>query len=250
MNKSRVRTARPVAKLREGRTDWFRIENSTSLDGVAAVYIYDEIGYWGVTASDFVDAFTAITAPQIELHVNSPGGEVYEGIAIHTAIKTHPSTVTAYIDGLAASAASFIVTAADTVLIAKNAEIMIHDAMGLCVGNAADMTAMVADLDRISDNIASMYADKAGGTIADWRSVMLANNGDGTWYSAAEAVTAGLADSIMGDDDPSTIEDKTAAFDLSVFAHFRRADAPAPDPAEPEFAIDPEVFRAAFKEHM
>lgn len=250
MNKNRVRTARPVAKLREGKTDWFRIENAVTLEGTASVYIYDEIGYWGVTASDFVSAFAGITAPSIDLHVNSPGGEVYDGIAIHTAIQQHPATVTAYVDGLAASAASFIVMAADKVVIAKNAEMMIHDAMGLCIGNAADMTAMVADLDRISNNIASMYADKTGGTPEDWRAVMLADNGAGTWYSASEAVAAGLADEILADgSDSGTIEDKTASFDLSVFAHFHRDDAPAPLPVDPApFTFDPEAFREAFKE--
>jgi ATP-dependent protease ClpP protease subunit len=245
MNKAWVRTARPVAKLQSGRNDWYRIVNAATAD-TSEVYIYDEIGYWGVTAGDFVAAYTAITTPNIDLHLNSPGGEVYDGIAIHTAIGQHPATTTVYVDGLAASAASFIAMAGDKVVMARNAELMIHDAMGLVIGNAADMRSMVDDLDRISDNIASMYADKAGGDVADWRALMLAE----TWYSAQEAVDAGLADEIAG----QTADDGQAdnSFDLSVFRYAARAQAPAPPtpPADepPVFQFDPEAFRSAIRE--
>ena len=242
MNKRTFRSARPTARLQEGRTDWFRMQNN-AMTGIGEVYIYDEIGYFGVGASDFVAALAQFRGQALDIHINSPGGDVYDGIAIHTAIQGHGSPTTAYIDGLAASAASFIAMGVDNVVIARPAEMMIHDAMGLTIGNAADHRAMVEDLDRVSDNIAGIYAAKAGGTAADWRERMLAE----TWYTAEEAVQAGLADSILGADPE---ESATNTFDMRVFAYARRSEAPAPVPVEqPEaFIFDPDLFRAAFRE--
>jgi hypothetical protein len=128
--------------------------------------------------------------------------------------------VVAFIDGLAASAASFIATGADEVVMGKNTQLMIHDAWGLVVGPAIDMRDMADRLDKISNNIASVYASKAGGSTDDWRGHMLAE----TWYDAEEAVTAGLADRVEGEADPEAKN----KFDLSVFAHAGREDAPAP----------------------
>lgn len=244
MNKSRVRTTRPVAKLRSGRNDWFRIENKTA--DTAEIFIYDEIGYFGVSAQDFVNQLKDVTSPRLDVHLNSPGGDVYDGIAIHTAISTHDAETTVYIDGLAASAASFIAMAGNRVVMAKNAELMIHDAFGLCIGNAEDMGKMVADLNRVSDNIASIYASRAGGSKQDWRALMLAE----TWFSADEAVAAGLADEILGAESEHDSTSTADSFDLSVFNYSNRADAPAPVTPEKEtpFVFDPELFRAAFKE--
>ena len=107
--------------------------------------------------------------------------------------------------------------------MARNSELMIHDAWGLCVGNAADMRDLAGRLDHFSDNIASVYADKAGGDVATWRAAMAAE----TWYSAEEAVEAGLADRVV----TRKADDAKARFDLSIFNYPGR-DA-APDPAAP-----------------
>jgi ATP-dependent protease ClpP protease subunit len=243
VDKHRVRTARPFARLRAGRADWFRIEN-TADDGSAAVYIYDEIGYFGVTAADFVTALAAVRAQKLDVHISSPGGEVYDGLAIYNAIKQHPARTTVYIDGIAASAASFIAMAGDEVVIARTAEMMIHDAMGLVIGNSADMVKMVEDLDRISNNIAGIYAARAGGEPSDWRALMLAE----TWYSGPEAVAAGLVDRIDGETaDPG----EQNSFDLSVFNYAGRESAPDPATVEMEVAelppFDIQAFRAAFR---
>ncbi|WP_369070027.1 head maturation protease, ClpP-related [Kineococcus terrestris] len=192
----------------------------------ARVDLYDEIGYFGVSARDFARDLQALEdVDTIELHVSSPGGDVFDGIAITNALRQHPARVVATVDGLAASAASFIVAgSADEVVMARNSELMIHDAWGMAIGNAADMRKLADDLDRISNNIASMYADKAGGTVADWRDVMLAE----TWFSAEEAVEAGLADRVETKREDDEDAPAKAAFDLSVFAHAGRAHAPAP----------------------
>lgn len=234
----RFKTARPVANLRKGRTDWYRITNS--VDGAPAqLMIYDEIGYFGVTAGDFVRDMQGLKGQDIELHLNSPGGDVFAGIAIYNALKDHNGTVTTIVDGLAASAASFIAMAGDRVVMSRKSQMMIHDAHGLCIGNAADMKDMVELLDKNSDNIASIYAEKTGGTVAQWRKVMK----NETWYTDEEAVKAGLADEVKGN---------TAAensWDLSIFNFAGREKAPEPvieQNVEPEF--DAEAFRLALQE--
>lgn len=215
-------------------------------DGTTAkLYLYDVIdswgGDWGVSAKEFNAALSDVgDVSEITLHVNSPGGECYEGIAILNALRRHPATVTAVVDGIAASAASFIAAGADNVVMARNSEMMIHDAWGIAIGPAADMHSAGDRLDKISNNIASVYAGKAGGTDASWREFMLAE----TWYSADEAVAAGLADRIEGAEapDPDAIEN---AFDLSVFRNAGRANAPAPTlapDAAPESLVDLEAL--------
>lgn len=218
------RLARPRAQIRQGRTDWYTIRNASA--PVAEVLIYDEIGYWGTTASDFVRELQAVTAPAIDLRINSPGGEVFDGIAIMNALRAHPAVVTVYVDGLAASAASFIVQAGDRRIVRRQSQMMIHDAFGMCVGNGADMRQMADELDRISDTIASVYTERAGGDVTAWRDRMRAE----TWYGADEAVAAGLADEVdTGDQGGPTDRMPRADWDLSIFAYRGRDQAPAPD---------------------
>lgn len=197
--------------------------------GVAVIRLYDPIDswgeYWGVSAKEFAATLDELgdDVNEIRLHVNSPGGDVFDGIAILNALRSHPALVVVTVDGIAASAASFIAAGADELIMARNSELMIHDAWGLCVGNAEDMRKLAGDLDRISSNIASIYADKAGGTVADWRAAMVAE----TWYSAEEAVAAGLADRV--EDRKADAEVKNR-FDLTIFTYAGRDHAPAPDP--------------------
>lgn len=176
--------------------DWFRI---AATDDRAKVYIYGPIGdFWdegSVTAAAFVKALDAIAAPVIELRINSPGGLVFDGVAIYSALKNHPATVDVTVDGVAASAASFVSQAGDSVAIEKPARMMIHDAGGLVLGTAKDMRQMADLLDELSDTIANIYLDRAGGTLASWREAMDAE----TWYGAEQAVSAGLADRVAGD---------------------------------------------------
>lgn len=217
-------------------------------DSSTAVFrLYDPVdswgGEWGVSAREFAAALDAVPEAQtIELHVNSPGGEVFEAITIMNLLRTHRARVVATVDGLAASAASVIACAADELVMNRNTELMIHDAWGLCVGNAADMRDVADRLDHLSDNLASVYAAKAGGEVAFWRDAMLAE----TWYSAEEAVAAGLADRMV-DDDPA----EQNAFDLSVFAHAGRQDAPAPPmPTDPPTGPTPAEIRERLNSRM
>jgi ATP-dependent protease ClpP protease subunit len=115
---------------------------------------------------------------------------------MYNAIQQHPAEVTSFIESEAASAASFVAMAADTVTIYKNAKIFIHDAHGFGIGNAGDFRALADLLDEESNNIASIYADKAGGGTKKWRDAMQANDGIGSTYRGQEAVDAGLADEL------------------------------------------------------
>jgi ATP-dependent protease ClpP protease subunit len=230
------RHARPTSGERR---EWFRIGNHDPAAQVTDVWLFDEIGYWGVTADDFARSLQAVTSPRITLHVNSPGGDVFDGIAIYSTLKNHPAAVDVRIEGLAASAASFIAMAGDTITVEKPAQMMIHDASGICIGDARDMTSMADLLARISDTIAAIYADRTGTPVEQWREAMLAE----TWYSSGEAVAAGLADSVAGepaeDGDEATPgeaapEDNApppavdASWDLSGFLYAGRDAAPAP----------------------
>lgn len=185
------------------RRPWRIVNASPSL---AEVFIYDDIGQdaWGdgISAADFASELGAVTAPVINVRLNSQGGQVFEGIAMFEAIKRHPARCIGWVDGIAASAASFIAMACDVLVMAKAGRLMIHDAGvgGIYIaGNARAVREAVAEveafadlLDSLSDTIAQIYVDKAGGTVEGWRAEMSTDR----WYTAAEAVAAGLADSI------------------------------------------------------
>ena len=216
------------------RRGQYRIRNAAKSPNVTEILLYDEIGEdpWfgtGVSAKTFAEDLKAIDTEEIHLRINSPGGDVFEAVAMLNALRRHDSRVTVFVDGLAASAASVVAMGGDEVVMARQAELMIHDAWGVAVGNAAVMDKMSDDLSRISNNLASAYADKAGGSTDDWRAAMSAE----TWYSDSEAVLAGLADRV---EQSQTASDKAKAkFNLAVFAYAGRAEAPAPNlPAEPE----------------
>lgn len=206
------------------RRDWYRIVNAAdSGTGTAEVLIYDEIGYWGVMAADFARDVNALDVDELTVRINSPGGEVHDGVAILNTLRDHKATITVIVDGLAASAASFIAMAGDEIVMNRNAEMMIHDAWGLCRGNADEMAKYVDYLEQVSDNVASIYAERAGGTADEWRSLMR----EETWYTAQEAVDAGLADRVA---EKKTGSDSKGSnrFDLSVFNYAGRGSAPAP----------------------
>jgi len=241
-----MRSAAPAPTAEETRT-WYRMRNFVDQPDTAAIYLYGEIGYWGVEAQDFVRDLMSLRVSNIILHINSPGGEVFDGLAIFHALRDHPATVETRVDGLAASAASFVAMAGDKVVMQRNAQMMIHDASGIEIGNAEDMRTMADLLDMCSDNIADIYAQQAGGTVEQWRAAMKVE----TWYSAAEAHAAGLCDEVAGADE-ETSEDTAVvpgeeaadalmdkAWDLSVFAftYAGREKAPAPKPVA-ELAVD------------
>lgn len=246
----KFRSARELVNLRQGRNDWYRIKNLS--DGLADVMIYDEIGYFGITASDFVRELRDVKADRLNVHLNTPGGEVFDGIAIYNALRQHPAQIHVTVDSLAASIGSVIAMAGDRVVMARNATMMIHDGFGMGVGNAADMRELADLLDKTSDNIASIYAERTGKPADSWRALMR----DETWFTAEEAVTAGLADEVQA---PRGKAENS--WDLSIFARTPRTDdvsgsVPVDSPADdtppvdthPAFSLSPDDFRLAVKE--
>ena len=211
---------------------WYRIENKASDGGktTAEILIYDEIDpFWGVSAGDFANELNALEADEITVGINSPGGIVFDGIAIMNALKRHPANIITRIDGLAASAASFIAMAGDEIQTSKYAEMMIHEARGVVVGTADDFKEMRDLLIRHNESIASVYADRAGGDVKDWLKKMAAE----TWFTADEMVAAGLADTIIEAADESSAANEAESlknrFDLTVFNFAGRRSAPAPE---------------------
>ena len=106
--------------------NWYNIKAKS--DTSAEISIYDEIGGWGISAQQFSQEFKALgnNLKQIDLHIHSPGGDVFDGIAIYNLLKNHPANKTVYIDGLAASMASVIAMAGNEIIMPENAMMMIH----------------------------------------------------------------------------------------------------------------------------
>ncbi len=184
------------------------------------VRIYGEIGR-AVRADQLVKDIGSLDAARLVVRINSPGGYVSEGIAIYEAIKRHPAHVITVVDALAASAASYIFQSGDERVMGRYSELMIHDAMIGVTGNAAELTEAARRMDRNSDTIARVYADRSRrGDVNTWREAMRAE----TWYTAAEAVAAGLADRI----DNTTHAAASLDFDRSQFRFPGRRAAPGP----------------------
>ncbi|MFE0801092.1 head maturation protease, ClpP-related [Streptomyces sp. NPDC058812] len=190
MASQREQAEKQRARLGVEARSWYRITNAADPDE-AEVMIYDEVGgWWGTTADDLITELKGISSPRMRVRINSPGGSVFEGIAIANALRAHPAAVTVQVDAIAASIASVIAMAGDRIEMAPNSMLMIHDASGMAWGNAREMEEMAELLDLISDNIADAYAQRAGGTREQWRERMRAE----TWYLPEDAVDNGLAD--------------------------------------------------------
>ncbi len=207
MDNRPFRTTRRLQNFGSGqKLDWYRITNKSS--SPVRVDIFDEIGYMGQTAQDFIRDISGVSG-DVDLHISSPGGDIFEGVAIYNSLKQRKGTVSVVVDGLAASAASFIAQAASPgqLKMAPHSQLMIHEGYAAAIGDSNDMRKMADLLDKASDNIASIYAERSGKPADYWRSAMRSE----TWYSDAEAVSAGLADGILGQDPPQN------TWDLSVY---------------------------------
>lgn len=177
---------------RMGRSaGWYTITNRTG--PTATIRIYEEIGYWGVTEEDFARELDEVTADNIEVQISSPGGDAFAGIAIYNALRAHPARVTTRVDSMAASAASVIVQAGDHRVMLSASQLMIHDAWGLVIGSADEMRSFADVLDKQSDIIAGIYADRSGKDTTEFRALMA----DETWLSDQEAIDLGLADELV-----------------------------------------------------
>lgn len=201
--------------LRKAITDTVRFKAQTMTDGELALEVYDVIGGdffgEGVTAASISNAIKAAgDFKSIACHINSPGGDVFEGVAIYNILKSCGKPVNVLVDGLAASAASIVAMAGDTVTMGEGSMMMIHNAMGMAFGYSAEMRKLADVLDTCSDSIAAIYASNTKQSKTACRELMDAE----TWMDAQEAVKRGFANSV------STGKVKVRAeWDLSVYNH-------------------------------
>lgn len=198
----------------------------------ATIYLYDVIDDWyGIGAKQFAEQLAGITAKTIHLRINSPGGDVFAARSMVTAIRGHQAKVIAHIDGLAASAASFVALAAAEVEMTQGALLMIHKAWTIAYGNSDDFLAIAALLEKIDASIVTDYERKTKQTRDQLKAWMV----DETWFTADEAKAVGFIDRVF---DGTPVENK---WNLAAYEH-----APAPK-AAPE--PDPELatLRAHFE---
>lgn len=171
---------------------WFRMQAKE--DQTADIYIYDEIGGWGISARRFTEDLISLgNLSHINLHIHSPGGEVFDGIAIYNQLKNHSATITVFIDGLAASMASVIAMVGDTVIMPKNAMMMIHKPWGVSWGDANDMREYADLLDKLENVLIPAYVAKTGKTTEEITAMLEQE----TWLDGDECVEHGFADKVI-----------------------------------------------------
>ena len=235
---------------------WYTIQARTPVASAvqgaraaAEILIYGDIGesWWGesVTAAQFVKDINALQADQITVRINSYGGSVHDGVAIHNAMKRHPATIDVQIDGLAASIASLIAMAGDRVTIAENALLMIHAPLTGVWGNAAQMRETADMLDTHARAVATSYASKSGKSADDV--LALLTDGKDHWFTAAEALAEGYVDAVGAVSDDGA--QATAAFDLSRFKDVPAALLRGRSPAAAAAAVPPVASATSSQEN-
>lgn len=169
---------------------WYDIQNKA--DNSADVYIFDEIGTYGVTAQEFITDIKDLKNTPINLRINSLGGDVFDGMAMYNVIKRREAKTTVYIEGIAASIATIIALGADEVVMAENSLFMIHNAWGGSMGEAKDMRKTADTLDKITGELTDIYIKKTGLPYDSLAEMM----DEETWLNAQEAFNYGFIDTI------------------------------------------------------
>jgi ATP-dependent Clp protease protease subunit len=195
-------------------------EVRAAAQGIGEVYVYEEIGgglFGGGVTADMVrgDLKNLGGVRELRIYLNSPGGDFFEALAIHSQLRRYPARKVAFIDGLAASAASIIAMAGDQRRAAANAFLMVHDPWGGAIGSAADLRRTADALDKVRGQMVREYV-RATGADAGRVERMMAEE---TWLTADEAMAEGFVDAIDGE--LAVAARVVGAFDLSAF-HYRR----------------------------
>lgn len=221
----------PVVPFARRKPDAKPYEIKAAAKDTAEVWLYDVIGdsWEGTTGKQFATDLKALgDVKTLNIFINSPGGSVFDGVAIYNVLRRHKARKVVQIDGIAASIASVIAMAGDEIRIALNGMMMIHDPWSIAIGTAEDFRKSADALDKVRESILNTYVERATATEDDLSAWMTAE----TWFTAEEAVDAGLADDV-------TDEVAMAAFaglDVSAFKHPPEAlvaaitEAPAADP--------------------
>lgn len=173
------------------KQSWYSI-NAKQTDKFVDVYLYDEVGSYGVSAKDFVEDIKLLKGKDIYLHINCVGGEVFDGMAIYNTLKKYKGKVVAYVEGIAASMGSVIPLAADEIIMSENSLYMIHNAWGGAMGEAKDMRKTATLLDKLSSEIANIYSKKTNLPLSQIEEMM----DEETWFNSEEALQYGFIDRI------------------------------------------------------
>lgn len=206
------------------------------------VYVYDVIdSYWGASAKDLVAALATAADRPVDLHINSPGGDVFEARAMSAAVRAHAAGVTVYIDGLAASAASYLMLAGQQVHIADGAMVMVHNAWTIAWGNKQELRDTADLLEKIDGTIAADYLRKTGASVDQVASWMDAE----TWFTAQEALDAKLVDSIVGAEAAAAADATEAAARWNLSAYANAPKLARRPPAANDEAIAAQADRVA-----
>lgn len=196
---------------------WFTVKAQANA-ALAEISIYEPIGSWDLTAAQFIAQVKALgDVSQINLDINSPGGDVFEALTIFNFLKRHSAKVTVTVGGVAASAASLIAMAGDTIIMPNNTMMMIHNPWTWAMGNADELREQADALDKISASLFNTYQSRTG-MEAEALQAMLATD---TWLTADECLAHGFCDQVV---DPITA---SAVFDVSKF----------PEQAQAVFAV-------------
>lgn len=180
-----------VGEERQRRASAVRDDGHERVVTETSVYVYDEIGgSMGVSANRFKDDLNAITSDVIHLRINSPGGSVKDALAIMNTLRAHPAHVHSHIDGFACSAASIVMLGGDEITVEPGGEVMTHNASTEVSGEGKTLRQYATWLDRQSQNVAELYAQRTGMTTEEWLDLMDAE----TWFYGREAVDIKLAD--------------------------------------------------------
>ncbi len=179
---------------------FYKINASAVNAAAAEILIYAPIGnsWWDetVSAQTFIKELNELEATDITVRINSLGGSVVDGIAIYNALKRHSANITTVNDGIAASIASLILMAGDTVEMAENAQIMIHAPWTWADGNSAQLRKVADMLDSWAEAMSTSYANKSGKTKEEMLAIL--TDGDDHWYTAEDALAEGFIDQVTG----------------------------------------------------
>ncbi|TMS58522.1 Clp protease ClpP [Imbroritus primus] len=177
------------------------VQSAVDADEDRTISVYDVIGYdyWsgdGVTAKRIAGALRNMGTGPVTVNVNSPGGDMFEGLAIYNLLREHKGEVTVKVLGLAASAASIIAMAGDTVQIARAGFLMVHNAWVVAVGNRNDLRTTADWLEPFDAAMADIYAARTGDDIKAMAKLMDAES----WIGGSDAVERGFADELLPSD--------------------------------------------------
>jgi len=211
--------------------NWYSMQ-ALAAPNAAEISIYDEIGMWGVTAKQFISDLKALgDVKDITVSINSPGGSVFDGLAIYNVLRASGANITVKVMGIAASIASIIAMAGKKIVMPENSFMMIHNPLNVVKGNADDMREMADILDKVGSSLVATYVARTGKSEEEVKALMDAE----TLMTATEAKEFGFADEVI-----PAVEAK-AAFEVDRLPENVRALflAQQPEPV-PESTPEPE----------